>query len=154
MKSEVAQSYRTLCIPPGCGLLGSSVHGIFQARGLKWVAISFSRDLLNPEIEAGSPALQTDDLPSEPPGKPILLLYNINYSLYLQIVQETSKNSPRNSPENWKLQTTCRTSIIQELWIIIFLHIWNHFSTWPSHNIIVLYFSGLPFNFLLLLELL
>ena len=32
-----------LCDPMGCSLLGSSVHGIFQARVLEWVAISFSR---------------------------------------------------------------------------------------------------------------
>ena len=34
---------------------GSSVHGIFQARILEWVAISFSRDLSNPGIEPVSP---------------------------------------------------------------------------------------------------
>jgi len=41
-ESEVAQSYLTLCHPMDCSLLGSSVHGIFQARILEWVAISFS----------------------------------------------------------------------------------------------------------------
>ena len=41
--SEVTQSCRTLCNPMDCSLQGSSVHGIFQARGLEWVAISFSR---------------------------------------------------------------------------------------------------------------
>ena len=46
-------------------LPGSSVHGILQARILEWAAISFSRDLLNPEIEIGSPALQTDSSPTE-----------------------------------------------------------------------------------------
>ena len=49
---------------------GSSVHGILQARILEWIAIPFSRDLPNPGIEPGSPALQADSLPSEPPGKP------------------------------------------------------------------------------------
>ena len=29
-------------------------------------------DLTDPEIEHGSPALQADALPSEPPGKPLL----------------------------------------------------------------------------------
>ena len=48
--------------------------GILQARMLEWVAIPFSRFLPNPGIEAGSPALQADSLPSEPPGKPILHL--------------------------------------------------------------------------------
>ena len=33
----------TLCYPMDCSLPGSSVHGIFQARILEWVAISFSR---------------------------------------------------------------------------------------------------------------
>ena len=50
-------------------LAGSSVHGIFQARILEWVAISFSGDLPHPGIKPGSPALQADSLPSEPPGK-------------------------------------------------------------------------------------
>ena len=35
----------TLCLPMDCSLPGSSAHGIFQARILEWVAISFSRDL-------------------------------------------------------------------------------------------------------------
>ena len=41
-ESEVAQSCLTLCDPMDCSLPGSSVHGIFQARVLEWVAISFS----------------------------------------------------------------------------------------------------------------
>ena len=55
------------CSPPG-----SSVHGILQARILEWVAIPFSGYLPDPGIEPGSPALQADSLPSEPPGKPRL----------------------------------------------------------------------------------
>ena len=39
----VAQSCPTLCDPMDCSPPGSSVHGIFQARILEWVAISFSR---------------------------------------------------------------------------------------------------------------
>ena len=41
-ESEVAQSCPTLSDPMGCSLPGSSVHGIFQARVLEWVAIAFS----------------------------------------------------------------------------------------------------------------
>ena len=40
---EVAQSCLTLCNPMDCSLPGSSVHGIFQARVLEWVAFSGSR---------------------------------------------------------------------------------------------------------------
>ena len=42
-ESEVAQSCPTLCDPMDCSLPGSSVHGIFQAIVLEWIAISFSR---------------------------------------------------------------------------------------------------------------
>ena len=42
-ESEVAQSCPTLCDPMDCSLPGPSIHGIFQARVLEWVAISFSR---------------------------------------------------------------------------------------------------------------
>ena len=41
--SEVVQLCLTLCDPVDCSLPGSSIHGIFQAKTLEWVAISFSR---------------------------------------------------------------------------------------------------------------
>jgi len=53
--------------------------GFSKSRILKWVAMPSSRDLPNPGIHPGSPALQADSLPSEPPGKfsdLILILYN------------------------------------------------------------------------------
>ena len=40
-EGEVAQSYLTLRDPMDCSPPGSSVHGIFQARVLEWVTISF-----------------------------------------------------------------------------------------------------------------
>ena len=42
-ESEVTQSCLTLCDSMDCSLPGSSVHGIFQATVLEWIAISFSR---------------------------------------------------------------------------------------------------------------
>ena len=47
-ESEVTHSFPTLCDPMDCRLPGSSVHGIFQARVLEWVAISFSRGSSQP----------------------------------------------------------------------------------------------------------
>ena len=41
-ENEVAQSCPTLSEPLDCSLPGSSIHGIFQARVLEWVAIAFS----------------------------------------------------------------------------------------------------------------
>ena len=43
----VAKSCLTFLDPMDCSLAGSSVHGILQVRILEWVAISFSRDLLD-----------------------------------------------------------------------------------------------------------
>ena len=45
-ESEVSQSCPTLRDPMDWSLLGSSIHGIFQARILEWVAISFSTVVL------------------------------------------------------------------------------------------------------------
>ena len=38
----LTQSCLSLCNPMDCSLTDSSVHGIFQARILEWVAISYS----------------------------------------------------------------------------------------------------------------
>ena len=45
---EVAQSCLTLCNPMDCSLPGSSVHGIFQAIVLEWIAVSFSKGSSQP----------------------------------------------------------------------------------------------------------
>ena len=46
-ESEIAQSCPTLCDLMDCSLPSSSVHGIFQARVLEWVAIAFSSVFLD-----------------------------------------------------------------------------------------------------------
>ena len=43
-ESEVTQSCPNLSDPMDCSLPGYSIHGIFQARVLDWVAIAFSGD--------------------------------------------------------------------------------------------------------------
>ena len=73
----VSQLCPTLCDPMDC----SSVHGIFQARVLEWVAISFSRASSQPGIEPRSPALQADSLPTELQGK----IFNIYFYLLIFI---------------------------------------------------------------------
>jgi len=49
---------------------GSSVHVIFQARILDWVAFRSPGDLPDPGIKPRSLALDVDSLPYKPPGKP------------------------------------------------------------------------------------
>jgi len=50
------QSCPILCDPMNCSPPGFPVHGIFQARILGWVAISYSRDLPDPGIKPATPA--------------------------------------------------------------------------------------------------
>ena len=69
-ESEVARSCTTLRDPTDCSLPGSSVHGIFQARVLEWVAISFSRGPFRPRDRTWVSSIAGDALPSEPPGQP------------------------------------------------------------------------------------
>ena len=72
----VLQSHLTLCNSLGYSQPGSSVHGIFQARILEWVAIFLPGDLPDLGIKPMSPmspALQTDSLPAEPSGFKMVL---------------------------------------------------------------------------------
>ena len=68
------KSCPTVCDPMDCSLPGSSVHGIFQARILEWVAMPSSRDL-PPLRDRTHPGLlpllhwQVGSLPLAPPGK-------------------------------------------------------------------------------------
>ena len=62
----VTQSCLTLCSSMDCSPPHSSVHGIFEARILEWVAFPSPGDLPDPGIEPGCPTLQADSLLSEP----------------------------------------------------------------------------------------
>ena len=53
-RKVVSNSYGSM----DCGLPGSSVHGISQARILEWVAIFFFRASSQPRIEPRSPAFR------------------------------------------------------------------------------------------------
>ena len=70
----VAQSCLTLCGLMDCNLPGSSVHGIFQARILEWVAILFSRRSSRPGIKPENPALAGGFFTTKPPEKPLMWL--------------------------------------------------------------------------------
>ena len=74
-------------------LPGSSLHGILQARILDWVASPFSRDIPDPGIEHGSPALQADSLPYEPPGNPILACQDLK--LKFQLTKEGKREKEK-----------------------------------------------------------
>ena len=62
----------------------------FFRQELEWLPLLSPGDLPNPGIEPGSPSLQTDSLPSEPPGKPIIMLRNDNHFWKTFHFQDTS----------------------------------------------------------------
>ena len=68
------QSCPTFCDPMDCGLPGSSVQGILQARILQWVAIPSSRGSFQPRdricISLWFLHWQEGSLPRVPPGNP------------------------------------------------------------------------------------
>ena len=84
---QFEQSCRILCDLTDRSLPGPSVHGIFQAKILEWVAISFSRDLPEPMIgpsSLASPALAgRDSLPLSHLGSP----YNTHWTSKTKKVQ-------------------------------------------------------------------
>ena len=58
-ESEVAQLCPTLSDPMDYSLPGSSIHGIFQARVLEWVAIAFSMTNLDSMLKSRDITLPT-----------------------------------------------------------------------------------------------
>ena len=82
-----AQLWPTLCNPTDRSLPGSSVHGIFQARILEWVAISFSKlwhggsnSLTRDRTQA--PCLGSWRQPPDPQGNPSVLSLSLFFFLY------------------------------------------------------------------------
>ena len=72
-----AQSCPTLFDPLDCSLPGSSVHSIFQARILEWIAIPSPGHIPHLGIEPMSflaPALAGGFFTTASPGKPYLLI--------------------------------------------------------------------------------
>ena len=89
------QSCPTLCSPMNFSLPGSSVHVILQARMLEKVAIPFFRGSSWPRdqtwISCGS-SITGRFSTTEPPWKPILLLYLPSYIDYAIIIKYDPNN--------------------------------------------------------------
>ena len=84
-KSEVAQSYPTLCDPMDYSPPDFSVHGIFQARVLEWVAISFSRGSSRLRDRTQISRIVDRRFPSEPPGKPQKMVWRFFKKLGIEL---------------------------------------------------------------------
>ena len=83
-----AQSCSTLCDPKDCSPLGSSVHGIFQAQSLGWVASFYSRGIfptqgLNLHLQHLL-HWQANSLPLHDLGSPVYI--HIYVYIYIQFI--------------------------------------------------------------------
>ena len=69
-KAKEVKLCPTLSDPMDGSPSGSYIHGVFQARILSGLPFSSPGDPPDPGIILGSPTLQADSLPAEPPGNP------------------------------------------------------------------------------------
>ena len=90
--AELLQSCLTLCDLMDSSQPGSSVHGILQARILKWVATSSSRGIFL--TQGSNPCFlcllhwQAGSLPLVPPGKPTVNIgASVNFPFCLACIQ-------------------------------------------------------------------
>ena len=118
------QSCPTLCNHMDYSLPGSSVHGILQARGLEWVAISFSRGSSQPGWNPRLLCLlhwQEGSLPLSHLRSPILgvsesNLKNITSIFGASLLAHTEKQEPRarslGRGDPLEKETATRSSIL------------------------------------------
>jgi len=86
---SVTKSCSTLCDPMDCSPPGSSVHGIFQARIVEWVAISYSSRPSQPRDRTHVSFIAGGFFTTEPPVKPHPSLYFCVYSIsFLKVKKE------------------------------------------------------------------
>ena len=133
-ESEVTQSCPTLRDPMDCSLPGSSVHGIFQARILEWVAIAFSNNNLRERW-------RLSEVSSEK-------LWHLELSHPFKILS-------RKDSTTWvKIQCHLGTLLLQSMQLLLlFSHIWPFATPWTEARQAPLfmgfsrqeYWSGLPF---------
>ena len=75
MQHVYACSVVSDCDPMDCSSPGSTVHGIFQARILEWVAISYSREFSQPRTRTCFSFISCN-------GSPKLDLYCANFQVF------------------------------------------------------------------------
>ena len=98
--SSITLLCSTLYGPMDYSMPGSPVHGIFQARILDGLPFPSARDCPDPEIKPGSPTLQADALPSEPPGKLRLVIAFLSRSKCLNFMVAVTICSDFGTPKS------------------------------------------------------
>ena len=134
------QSCLALCNPMDCSPLGSSVHGILQARILEWVAVLFSRGIfLTQGSNLGLNLHCRHSLPSDPSGKSFRMKGDSNVTnLFLNL--------------HWVLMTTPLSNAHEtpfQLWFCDFRGDWSlcskilviNFYLWEIRIALSIFFS-------------
>ena len=119
-----------LCDLMDCSLPGSSVHGIFQARILEWVAMPSSRGSSRPRDWTHVLCLlhsKVGSLPLVPPGKPNPIYTTLKWSVSL--LQKTPLREGYDRSQGKKsLQQI--SSLVIPMYIQVWEEAWNRQSYW------------------------
>ena len=85
-----------LCLTPfdpmNCSQLGSSIHGILQARRLKWLAVPFFRGMSWPRDWLQASHIAGRFFTTEPPGKPCCTVFKLSLSEFVSHLNCEGKN--------------------------------------------------------------
>ena len=108
---------------------GSSVHRIFQARILEWVAISYSRGLPDPGIEPTSPALAGGFFATEPPRKPHMPPRMVQIKTTDRSKCWHEQGTTETIIHNW---WECK--ILYPLWKTVSCKVKYILATWPNNS--------------------
>ena len=99
-ESEITQSCQTLSDPMDCSLPGSPIHGIFQARVLKWGATAFSKSItLGPIKIAEQVSLKTPLILSSKKWKKMKGQWLCH--VWLFVIPWTIQSMEFSRPEYW-----------------------------------------------------
>ena len=126
---SASQSYQTHWDHKDCSLPGSSVQGIFQARILKWVAISCSRGSSRPRdwtCISCVPCTRSGFFTTAPPGK---LHLELAYCLFMVF----------QASQIWE--------VVSDIWEVVLLFILHRFkdSTSSGFEFAIVFFWKLLF---------
>ena len=99
-----------------CSLSRSSVHGIFQARTLEWVAISFSRGSSQPRDWTLVSCIAGRLLLAEPQGKDPNEYYEKHSPHRFDILSEVNKLLKTNTRNRTWIHTLMYRTVLWTLW--------------------------------------
>ena len=91
----------TFLWPLDCSPSGSSVHGIFQARILEWVAVSFSRGSSQARNQTRIFCITGGFFTAEPLGKPCMYIYIYLYYIKSRTGQSIETESRSAVAQDW-----------------------------------------------------